>query len=240
MILYYVRHGDPVYEPDSLTPLGQRQAEAVAKRFAVYGLDKIYASTSNRAILTAKPTCEVLKLEAELLDFANEGHAWRELTVDLDEGRRTWLFHHKKTAELFNSKEIRDLGDRWYDSPLFEGTTFKEGMLRIHQGVDELFESLGYRHDRERHVFEVKQDSKERVALFAHQGFGLLFLSSVLDIPYPIFASRFDLSHSSVTAIEFPAPDADGICRPKILQLSNDSHLFKADILRKYNNEIEV
>ena len=28
--------------------------------------------------------------------------------------------------------------------------------------------------------------------------------------------------------------------RPKILQLSNDSHLFKADILRKYNNEIEV
>ena len=96
MILYYVRHGDPVYEPDSLTPLGQRQAEAVAKRFAVYGLDKIYASTSNRAILTAKPTCEVLKLEAELLDFANEGHAWRELTVDLDEGRRTWLFHHKK------------------------------------------------------------------------------------------------------------------------------------------------
>ena len=30
MILYYVRHGDPTYNPDELTPLGHRQAEAVA------------------------------------------------------------------------------------------------------------------------------------------------------------------------------------------------------------------
>jgi len=29
MILFYVRHGDPIYDPDSLTPLGKRQAEAL-------------------------------------------------------------------------------------------------------------------------------------------------------------------------------------------------------------------
>ena len=63
MIFYYVRHGDPIYDPDSLTPLGKRQAEAVAKRLSVYGLDEIYASTSNRAILTATPTAEILKKE---------------------------------------------------------------------------------------------------------------------------------------------------------------------------------
>ena len=44
MILYYVRHGDPIYNPDSLTELGKRQAEAVAKRLAVHGIDKIFAS----------------------------------------------------------------------------------------------------------------------------------------------------------------------------------------------------
>ena len=32
MLLFYIRHGDPVYDPDSLTPLGLKQAEAVAKR----------------------------------------------------------------------------------------------------------------------------------------------------------------------------------------------------------------
>lgn len=31
MLLYYIRHGMPVYDPDSLTPLGERQAEAAAK-----------------------------------------------------------------------------------------------------------------------------------------------------------------------------------------------------------------
>lgn len=32
MLLFYIRHGDPIYIPDSLTDLGKRQAEAVARR----------------------------------------------------------------------------------------------------------------------------------------------------------------------------------------------------------------
>ncbi|MBO6263170.1 MAG: histidine phosphatase family protein [Clostridia bacterium] len=44
MILYYIRHGDPIYDPDSLTELGHKQAEALANRFALYGLDEIYCS----------------------------------------------------------------------------------------------------------------------------------------------------------------------------------------------------
>ena len=59
MLLYFIRHGDPIYNPDSLTPLGERQAEAVAKRLALFGVNKIYASTSNRAILTATLTLTV-------------------------------------------------------------------------------------------------------------------------------------------------------------------------------------
>ena len=70
MIFFYIRHGDPIYDPDSLTPLGMRQAEAVAKRLSLYGVDKIYSSTSNRAIQTAKPTCELMKKEMELLEEA--------------------------------------------------------------------------------------------------------------------------------------------------------------------------
>ncbi len=61
MILFFIRHADPVYSPDSLTPLGSRQAESLAKRLSLYGLDEIYASSSNRAIMTAGPTCELLK-----------------------------------------------------------------------------------------------------------------------------------------------------------------------------------
>ena len=63
MLLFYIRHGEPIYNPDMLTPLGKRQADAIAKRLSLYGIDKIYSSTSNRAIETAEPTCEILKKE---------------------------------------------------------------------------------------------------------------------------------------------------------------------------------
>jgi len=52
--------------------LGQKQADALAKRLSVYGVDRIYASSSNRAIQTAKPICDLLKKEVEIMDLANE------------------------------------------------------------------------------------------------------------------------------------------------------------------------
>ena len=54
MLLYIIRHGDPIYAPDSLTPKGHLQAAALAKRLAVHGLDKIFASPLVRAQQTAK------------------------------------------------------------------------------------------------------------------------------------------------------------------------------------------
>jgi probable phosphoglycerate mutase len=72
------------------------------------------------------------------------------------------------------------------------------------------------------------------VALFAHQGFGLAFLSHILDIPYPVFSMHFDTTHSGVTVIEFK--NEDGICVPKILTLSNDSHIYKDGLPTNYCN----
>ena len=63
MLFFYVRHGEPIYDPDSLTPLGERQAEAVGRRLALYGLDEIYSSSSNRAVCTAKPAADMLRRE---------------------------------------------------------------------------------------------------------------------------------------------------------------------------------
>ena len=87
MVFYYIRHGEPIYNPDSLTELGRKQAKALSKYFLSVGLDEIYSSTSNRAIQTAEPTCEALGLKAELLDFANECYAWRDFTIANEKGK---------------------------------------------------------------------------------------------------------------------------------------------------------
>ena len=49
MLLYIIRHGDPHYPTDSLTPRGVEQAEAVGKRLAASGIDKVFSSPMGRA-----------------------------------------------------------------------------------------------------------------------------------------------------------------------------------------------
>ena len=236
MLFFYVRHGDPIYVPDQLTPLGRRQAEAVGKRLALFGVDKIYSSTSTRAQQTAEPACELLKKDKILLDFCHETHAWREMTRKIDATRRRWLFEDDETKKLFVSDEIRALGYRWYEHPAFKDYDYRSGMERIRKGTDELFASLGYELDHDLHMYRAVKPTDERVALFAHQGFGSLFLSCVLDIPYPMFSVYYDLQHTGLTAIEFR--DVDGYVIPRILTMGNDAHLSRDGLPLGYNSRV--
>lgn len=237
MLLFFLRHADPIYSPDQLTPLGHRQAEALSKRLAAYGLDRIFCSTSNRAIQTAQPTCDLLKKDMTLLDWCNENHVWQELTSPIDDkGRLTWCFYHRPTVERMTSPEVRALGREWYTHPAFAGTRFGEGMERVRRECEAWMLSLGYRHDYERGGYVVERPNDERVALFAHHGFGVAFLSCLLDIPYPEFSVRFDIGHSSMTVVNFEGHE--GLIFPKVLQLSNDSHLWREGLPTKYQNKI--
>lgn len=234
MLFFYIRHGVPIYDPDSLTELGKKQAEALSKRLSIYGIDKIYSSTSNRAIQTAKPTCELLNKDMELLDFANEVHAWNDFTIDRN-GRREWLYKDAETKEFFASESIISLGHNWYEHP--EMTEYKKGIDRIYNETFELFKSLGYEHIRNTGKYKVIKPNDERVALFAHQGFGLAFLSVILDIPYPLFVNHFDdIGHTGMTVIEFKNENEFAI--PKVFTFSSDSHLYREGVSTTYDSKI--
>jgi len=233
MIFYYIRHGDPIYDPDSLTPLGHEQARAVAKRLAQFGIDRVFASSSNRAQLTAQPTCDLMRREMTILDFANENHAWRDFTTQLGD-RLEWVFFAPAYREIFCSPEVRALGDRWYEHPQL--TRFKEPYLRYYDHVDSFFASLGYEHERCTGRYRVVSHSDERVALFAHQGFSMLFMSCALDIPFPQYSVHFDMSHSSMTVLNFV--EHDGWAIPKVMTMSNDSHIYREGLPLHFNREV--
>ena len=237
MILFYVRHGDPIYNPDSLTDLGHEQAKALAKRLMLHGVDEVYASTSVRATQTATPTAKLLKKEIHPCEWAQESVAWRGFATKNDKGVNTWCFQIPKYVELFNTAEIRAMGQEWHTHPAFAETNFTNGVLNTNQSVDDFLLSLGYRHVRENGYYEVVEKNPRRIALFAHQGMGMAFLSSLLDIPYPLFSTHFDLSHSSMTVIHFDDEKTDRVV-PKVLQLANDSHLYREGLLTGYNNRI--
>ncbi len=236
MLFFYVRHGDPIYNPDQLTPLGHRQAEAIGKRLALFGVDEIFASSSNRAKQTAQPTCELLKKQLAELDWCNEAHAWGELTVVGKDGGRWWLFQDRESRRLLVDPALLALGDEWHTHPAFADYHFEKGFARIRENADELFESLGYKHIPGTGAYEVIRDNDERVALFAHQGFGMAFLSCLLDIDYPHFCLHFDTSHTGMTVIEFK--EEGGIAIPKVLSLANDGHLYREGLPTDYNHEV--
>lgn len=236
MLLFYIRHGDPVYNPDSLTELGHKQAEALSKRLARFGLDEIYCSTSVRAQQTAEPTAQKLGLSVKLLDWCNEAHAWNELTVEDSRGKR-WFYQDEASRRLFASDEIAKLGEDWHKHSFFAETHATKGMRRIGAETFDFIASLGYAKSHEGNYYVAKQPNDKRIALFAHEGFGMAFLSVLLGIPYSTFSVRCGLEHSSMTVISFDGTD---FVLPCMLQLSNDSHLYKEDLPLNYNNGVLV
>ncbi len=238
MLLYYIRHGDPIYNPDSLTEKGEAQAQALSKRLCLTGLDKIYASTSNRAYQTALPTANALGLEVERVDFANESHAHKYFAVPCEDGKRRWAFGQKKFKDLFISKEVYALGDEWYTHPELCGCGFGDGVNFFTREIDGFMRMLGYEHDRDTHTYRSLRENNDKVALFAHEGMGGIFLSLLLDIPYPLFVTHTQLGHTGVCVIEFD-PKGDEII-PRMLQFSNDSHLYKEGIPTMHYNRILI
>ena len=234
MLLFYIRHGDPIYDPDSLTALGHKQAEALSERLAMYGLDEIYCSTSVRAQQTAAPTVQKLQLPVKLLDWCSENYAWEEFTVADQHGKR-WFYQDETARKVMLSQQVERLGEHWCDFDYFAATAAPNGIERIRKETFAFLSALGYDKSPDGNYYTATNPNEKRIALFAHEGFGMAFLSTLLGIPYPMFCTRFALEHSSMTVIQFDGTD---FVVPCVLQLSNDSHLYKSGLPTNYNNGV--
>ncbi|MBQ2746238.1 MAG: histidine phosphatase family protein [Clostridia bacterium] len=235
MLLFYVRHGEPTYNPDQLTYLGHKQAEAVSKRLTMYGIDKIYSSPSVRAKETAEPTAKLLRKEIIEVPFAHENLMRRDFTYKDDSGE-FWVFQSPTGKKLLSKPEVLALGDKWHTHEYFKDHRYTSGTERLDRDTDEFLLSLGYKHIRGTGVYEVVNDNPDRVALFAHHGFGMGFLSSMLDLPFPLFSIHFNMDFTGVTVVEFK--NENGICYPRVLTLSDDGHLYREGLMLGHNKEV--
>ena len=234
MLLFYVRHGDPIYNPDQITPLGEEQAKALANRLQVFGLDEIYASTSNRAIQTAKPTSDLLGLEIKTLDFLNENYL-DKLKVPTESGKLDWVWAHPEYANVLASREVRQMGEQWYKHPKLESFHFESKLSDINEQLDKFIAGFGYEHDSEKGLYKiVERNAEKRIAIFAHECMGKIVMSHLLDIPFPYYAAHFEMHTSAFTVIRFDdgslyekPKEASAYARARVLTLSNDSHLYR-------------
>lgn len=237
MLLYVIRHADPIYDPDSLTEKGKRQAEAVGRRLSVHGLDKIFTSPMNRAKMTAQPACELLRIKPQVLEFVSEALAAEYFGFNDPERDNRWAWSFGINPTRYKNEQSVRMGDKWYEAYPFCLTKAKEGYENLIKSSDEFMESLGYK--REGLKYKILKPNNERVAVFCHYGAGMTWLSHLLGIDPVTFWSTFTINHSGVTIINFPN-NSDGYTIPQVLAFSDVSHFYGDRLPMQFTNEIDI
>ena len=72
MRLFIIRHADPDYPNNTITPAGHQEAQALASRMQRLGLDYIYSSPMGRALDTMRYTAEALGIPYSVEDWTQE------------------------------------------------------------------------------------------------------------------------------------------------------------------------
>lgn len=222
MRLYLIRHADPDYANDTITPAGHLEAAALAERLASHGLDRILCSPLGRARATAKYTCDRLKMEplvepwlAELSGCSMERSPWGKMVA--------W----DCPGEIVRADpvESRSFDERFYAATY--PATVRERCAEIIRNSDEFLSRLGYARDGGR--YRIVEANRLRIGIFCHGGFGLTWLAHLLEIPLPLMWSGFWLPPTSVTTILFDERSQQWAV-PRCIGVGDVSHLYKAGL----------
>ena len=187
--LYYIRHGYPDYEHDSLTELGKYQAKKTSEFLNTIKIDKIFASDKGRAIKTAEYLANKQNKEIIICPWLSEDIA-ASYAAKFENGKYVnWYFWEKDTIELFHKLQ----NDKtWYLSKELPSSIY-EGTKVIGQEIDNWLKTIGIERNQTTREYHQIGDVPDNIAIFAHGGMATLFLSSILNMTYPDYVSHFQV-----------------------------------------------
>ena len=218
MRLFIVRHGDPDYASDGLTNAGKKEAQALAKRMLRLAPDRLYTSPKGRARETARYTEEALGKTAEVLDWTREISEWT--TEQPPFGR---LMAWDTPAETLRALGPNPDVEKLQTIPPLSRLNLGERFGAVARESDSFLEGLCFKREGVR--YRVLKPSREKVVVFCHGGFGLAWLSHLLQIPPGLVWASFWLAPASVTTIlmdeRFPS-----WASPRCVGLCDVSHLY--------------
>lgn len=218
MRIIFVRHGEPDYARDCLTPTGKRQAAAAARRLEKEGIQEIYASPMGRAHETAQSTADLLGLPITTLEFMHEiswgggntpenGHPWT--LSDWMISREDFDFYHSD----------------WREHPYFAENIAVQYLDAVSSQFDAFLLTQGYRHEGTR--FFCETDEQKTIAVFSHGGSGACVLSHLLALPFPYVCTVMPYEFTSIIILEFPVSRGEYV-HPRI-ELFNDAAHIRDD-----------
>ena len=222
MYLYFVRHGKPDYETDTLLPEGVRQAESAARRLSYSGIDRIYSSPMGRAQETARPTAELLGLPVTVLPWAREleGESktlWPD-GVPTRLSKVDPLYYYTEDKRRMTPEEALEKVEAFNDSG------FPERYHEISEGLDALLLENGYRRTPEGYYL-AEAPNDRHVALFCHCAMQRVMLSHLFNIPYNFLAATLQANFTGITVLFFPSEGQGKLTVPQVMAYGDVGHI---------------
>lgn len=215
MRILLIRHAEPDYPNNTLTPKGFREAEYLSERLQNSNITHIYSSPLNRAVLTAKPTAEKINKEITICDWMTEFEG--KLNLD-GVTRHTWNILPRiwqKETEIFNI-------NTWEESALYSSENMPEKYNFVTQNLDKLLAHHGAK--RENIIYK-GENNNNTIALFCHFAVGMVISSHLTGISPVLLWQTMFLPTSSVT--EFITEErVKGEFVFKCKQMGDTSHLY--------------
>jgi len=198
MELIFIRHGEPEWSRDGvsqvdpgLTPRGYQQARMVAELLAAQDrpLTEVIVSPLRRAAETAAPLCAATGLLCSTVQ-------------DLTEiGMPDWSTTPETDVRIsFQEAQTRHPEDWWAGMP--GGEPFSDFYKRIAAAITEVVAARGAiaLEGYDRHLWHMRGDCEQRIAIVAHAGTNAAALGALLHIePTPWEWDRFALGHASIS-----------------------------------------
>lgn len=223
MKLELIRHADPDYSIDSLTPTGWKEAELLSDYLSGQEIAAFYVSPLGRAKDTASLTLKKMNRNATECAWLQEFPA-RIHRPDLPEGREISCTWDWLPADWTKETRYYDK-DTWYTTDVMKDAHVGEIYHQITSGLDQLLAFHGY--EREGEYYRAVRPNRDTIALFCHFGLECVLLSHLLGIsPMPLWHGTC-AAPSSVTTV-VTEERRQGIANFRMLSFGSTAHLYAA------------
>lgn len=220
MKILMIRHGEPDYSIDSLTPKGWREAELLADRLCRLPIDDFYVSPLGRAQDTARATLKRVGRQAEVLPWLEEFHG-RMMNPKNGRNEIPWDLMPQYWT---NQPELYDR-ESWRENRLYRTGNVESVYEETAAGLDALLARYGY--ERDGALYRSANNDEKTIALFCHFGIAMAMLSHLMGVSPAVLWHGVILPTSSVTTL-VTEERVKGQVWFRCMQMGDTSHLYAA------------
>lgn len=197
--LLLIRHGEPAYPADALTPRGERQAERLGRRLREADLVELWTSPMGRARQTAKIVSRAVGLPVREAPWLAELESW---AID-DPVRGEAPAWEIDAGSVRTANAAALTAEGWSElGALATAPGLADDFAALGRSADAFLAEYGYLRTGE--SYAVAPDAfGGALAVVCHCGLALTWLAHLLAVPPPVIWSGFTLPPASITRICF-------------------------------------